>query len=90
MVREGEQERAIKGYNPRRPGRNSHHPLIAFVSDLRMIANYRLRPGSTAASTKYRKDLKCHIEGDFLLIWIDEQRNIIKLVRLGTHSELFG
>ena len=53
MVREGEQERAIKGYNPRRPGRNSHHPLIAFVSDLRMIANYRLRPGSTAASTNY-------------------------------------
>ena len=30
------------------------------------------------------------IEGDFRLIWIDEQRNIIELVRLGTHSELFG
>lgn len=41
-------------------------------------------------TTQYRKDLKCHIEGDFLLIWIDEQRNIIELVRLETHSELFG
>jgi mRNA-degrading endonuclease YafQ of YafQ-DinJ toxin-antitoxin module len=24
------------------------------------------------------------------LIWIDDQSNIIQLVRLGTHSELFG
>lgn len=53
MVREGEQEGAAKGYNPKRPGRNSHHPLIAFVSDIRMIANYWLRPGNTSASTNY-------------------------------------
>ena len=53
MVREGEQEGAVKGYNPKRPGRNSHHPLIAFVSDIRMIAVYWLRPGNTAASTKH-------------------------------------
>lgn len=53
MVREGDQEGAAKGYNPRRPGRNSHHPLIAFVSDIRMIANYWLRPGNTSASTNY-------------------------------------
>ena len=37
----------------------------------------------------YQGCMECHIEGDFLLIWIDEQRNIIELVRLGTHSELF-
>ena len=36
MVREGEQEGAAKGYNPKRPGRNSHHPILAFVSDIRM------------------------------------------------------
>ena len=53
MVREGEQEGAAKGYNPKRPGRNSHHPLLAFVSDLRMIANYWLHPGNTSASTNY-------------------------------------
>lgn len=40
MVREGNQEGAAKGYNPKRPGRLSHHPLLAFVSDVRMIANY--------------------------------------------------
>ena len=53
MVREGSQEGAVKGYNPKRPGRPSHHPLLAFVSDVRMIANYWLRPGNTSASTNY-------------------------------------
>lgn len=53
MVRDGNQEGAAKGYNPKRPGRPSHHPLLAFVSDVRMIANYWLRPGNTAASTNY-------------------------------------
>lgn len=53
MVREGCQEGAVKGYNPKRPGRPSHHPLLAFVSDIRMIANYWLRPGNTSASTNY-------------------------------------
>ena len=53
MVREGSQEGAAKGYNPKRPGRPSHHPLLAFVSDVRMIANYWLRPGNTSASTNY-------------------------------------
>lgn len=53
MVREGTQEGAAKGYNPKRPGRPSHHPLLAFVSDVRMVANYWLRPGNTSASTNY-------------------------------------
>ena len=53
MVREGHQEGAAKGYNPKRPGRLSHHPLLAFVSDVRMIANYWLRPGNTLATTNY-------------------------------------
>jgi mRNA interferase YafQ len=34
--------------------------------------------------------MECHIESDFLLIWIDETANIIKLIRLGSHSELFS
>ena len=33
--------------------------------------------------------MECHIENDLLLIWLDEEENIIKLVRLGSHSELF-
>ena len=41
MERCGEQEGAAVGYNPKRPGRKSHHPLLAFVADLRMIATWR-------------------------------------------------
>ncbi len=39
---------------------------------------------------EYDGCLECHVQGDFLLIWIDEVHDIIELVRLGSHSELFG
>ena len=34
--------------------------------------------------------MECHIQGDCWLIWIDEQNDTVGLLRLGTHSELFG
>lgn len=37
----------------------------------------------------YSGFMECHVENDMLLIWLDPEENIIKLVRLGTHSELF-
>lgn len=37
----------------------------------------------------YKGCMECHIQGDFLLIWLDEDNDIIELVRLGTYSELF-
>lgn len=33
--------------------------------------------------------MECHIENDTLLIWWDKDEGIIKLIRLGSHSELF-
>jgi hypothetical protein len=36
-----------KGYNPKNQGRNSHHPLLAFVADWRLVANFWLRPGAS-------------------------------------------
>lgn len=41
-------------------------------------------------SGDYAGHMECHIEGDFLLIWFDPTTNQIDLVRLGSHSELFG
>ena len=38
---------------------------------------------------EYKDCMECHIGGDFLLIWIDEETDTIELVRLGSHSELF-
>lgn len=50
VTRYGMQEGAQKGYNPVKRGRRSHHPLMAFVADCNMVANYWLRPGNTSAS----------------------------------------
>jgi hypothetical protein len=53
LTRYGEQEGAKKGYNPQKPGRSSHHPLMAFIADLNMIANFWLRPGNTGAASNF-------------------------------------
>lgn len=37
----------------------------------------------------YAGYMECHIEGDFLLIWLDPNTDQIDLIRLGSHSELF-
>lgn len=38
---------------------------------------------------EYSGHMECHIENDTLLIYLDKTDDIVKLVRLGTHSELF-
>ena len=35
----------------------------------------------------YKGCMECHIEDDYLLIWIDG--DVIDLLRIGSHSELF-
>lgn len=51
MTRFGTQQHgAAKGYNPSKPGRASHHPLMAFVAETRMVANLWLRPGNTGSA----------------------------------------
>ena len=37
----------------------------------------------------YRGYMECHVENDTLLIWLDKEEGIIKLVRFGSHSEIF-
>lgn len=51
ITKYGDQEGSAKGYNPNKRGRNSHHPLMAFISETKMVANAWLRPGNTAASS---------------------------------------
>ncbi|QMU64682.1 MAG: type II toxin-antitoxin system mRNA interferase toxin, RelE/StbE family [Flavobacteriaceae bacterium] len=39
---------------------------------------------------KYKDNWECHIKPDLLIIWIQvEKPKTIKLVRLGSHSDLF-
>ena len=50
ITRYGEQEGAKVGYNPVKRGRASHHPLFAFIADVRMVANCWLRSGDTSSA----------------------------------------
>ena len=50
LTRYGAQEGAKRGYNPHKPGRPSHHPIIAFVSDVKLVANLWLRSGNSGTS----------------------------------------
>ena len=60
---------------------------------LEMLQNEEQLPEKNYAHPlhgKYKGCIECHIESDYLLIWIDLNNNIIDLVRLGSHSELFN
>lgn len=53
MTRYGKQEGAKKGYNPKKKGRNSHHPLIAFIDEVKLVANMWLRSGDTSSANNF-------------------------------------
>lgn len=53
MTRYGSQQGAKKGYNPNKRGRASHHPLIAFIADVKLVANMWLRSGDTSSANNF-------------------------------------
>ena len=48
--RSGQQAGAARGYNPRRPGRKSHHPLLAVLAEIPLVLHGWLRSGNTGAA----------------------------------------
>lgn len=38
----------------------------------------------------YKDCMECHVCNDFLLIWLDMESDAVEIVRVGSHSELFG
>jgi len=46
----GHQEGAAKGYNPKNKGKLSYHPLICFVSEMKIVLNSWFRTGSAYTS----------------------------------------
>jgi hypothetical protein len=50
LQRSGSQEGAAKGYNPRRPGRHSHHPLLAVLAEAPFVLHGWLRSGNTGSA----------------------------------------
>jgi Transposase DDE domain group 1 len=53
ITRYGTQDGAKRGYNPNKRGRASHHPLIAFVNDVRLVANMWLRSGDSSSANNF-------------------------------------
>ncbi len=53
ITRYGSQQGAAVGYNARKPGRKSHHPLMAFVADVQMVANFWLRSGDAHSANNF-------------------------------------
>lgn len=53
LTRYGDQQGAKRGYNPTKPGRNSHHPLLAFVDECKMVANFWLRSGNAYTTNNF-------------------------------------
>lgn len=73
--------------------RNNPHKAAELLKVLSLLENdlpipQEYRPHHL--TNDYSGCMECHIQGDFLLIWIDLETNEIDLVRLGSHSELFG
>lgn len=66
LTRYGNQEGARKGYNPKKPGRKSHHPLMAFIPECRMISNFWLRSGDSYTTNNFvgfLEDTLCKLNG---------------------------
>ena len=73
--------------------KNNPRKVEALKEVLEMLKNEQSIPAEYyphALQGDYKGCMECHILGDFLLIWFDEESDIIELVRLGSHSELFG
>ena len=73
--------------------RNNPKKAEALLEVLRLLENELPIPPiykPHMLTSDYGGCMECHIQGDFLLIWIDQTTNDIDLVRLGSHSELFG
>lgn len=72
--RYGQQEGALKGHNPRKHGRPSHHPLLAVLAEGHFLLHGWLRSGNCGPARGVEEFLK-----EALALW--GQRQKIRLVR---------
>lgn len=73
--------------------RNNPLKMKALAEIIDLLANEQPIPAQYKPHMlygDYKGCMECHVQGDFLLVWLDEARDVIELVRLGSHSELFG
>jgi hypothetical protein len=81
-----QQEGALKGYNPRRPGRVSHHPLLAVLAESHFVMHGWLRSGNSGTGRGVTEFLK-----EALALW--GERGPLRVVRADAgffDKDLFG
>ena len=72
---------------------NNKKKIIALMKTVCMLANDEPLPKEMCPhmlSGQYASYMECHIGADYLLVWCDKDAGVLKLVRLGSHSEIFG
>ncbi|MDR1221257.1 MAG: transposase [Tannerella sp.] len=74
MTRYDDQQGSAKGYNKHKPGRKSHHPLMAFVSEIEMVANFWLRSGDSHTANNFKAFLE-----ETLLFLGDKKIGLLRL-----------
>jgi hypothetical protein len=52
-TRYGRQEEVARGYNPHKPGRGSHHPLLCIVAGTRLALYLKWRRGDTVSASHW-------------------------------------
>lgn len=72
--RYGEQEGSLKGHNPRKHGRPSHHPLLAVLAEAHFLLHGWLRSGNCGPARGVVEFLE-----EALALW--QQRQTIRVVR---------
>lgn len=86
LVLTGQFKKDLKRYKHAYDMLNDLEKVLAHLSENGVVpSNYRPHQ----LSGNYKDCMECHVQGDFLLIWFDKNKSIIKLLRLGSHSELF-
>jgi len=83
-TRYGEQEDVTIGYNPTKPGRGSHHPLLCSVAGTRLCLGMQQRAGNSSSSKEWietMEDLFKHLPAD--------RRPFINRADIGFCSEQF-
>ena len=58
----GQQEGALVGYNPRYPGRNSYHPILAVIAETGACIGARLRPGNVGLGADDAKLIQTYVQ----------------------------
>lgn len=76
ITRHGNQEGAKIGYNPSKKGHVSHHPLMAFCSELNMVVDAWMRPGNTSDSN----NMECFLD-NILTILTPQRVGILRADR---------